>query len=77
MIDTDLGHSANTAADRQGFQKLVAEVGLGWAGIVMGLEVSRLARNSMDWNRLIEICVLTHTLILFSPLTVQVMVWCP
>ena len=56
VIDTDLGQSASTAADRQGFQKLVAEVGLGWAGIVMGLEVSRLARNSMDWHRLIEIC---------------------
>jgi len=64
VIDTDLGQSASTAVDRQGFQKLVAEVGLGWAGIVMGLEVSRLARNSMDWHRLIEICALTNTLIL-------------
>ena len=64
VIDTDLGQSASTAVDRQGFQKLVAEVGLGWGGIVMGLEVSRLARNSMDWHRLIEICALTHTLIL-------------
>jgi len=43
---------------------LVAEVGLGRAGIVMGLEVSRLARNSADWHRLIEICALTDTLIL-------------
>ncbi|MDA3971390.1 MAG: recombinase family protein [Desulfobulbaceae bacterium] len=64
VIDTDLGQSGSTAIDRQGFQKLVAEVGLGWAGIVMGLEVSRLARNSMDWHRLIEICALTNTLIL-------------
>ena len=64
VIDTDLGQSASTAVDRQGFQKLVAEVGLGWGGIVMGLEVSRLARNSMDWHRLIEICALTNTLIL-------------
>jgi DNA invertase Pin-like site-specific DNA recombinase len=64
VIDTDLGQSATSAVDRQGFQKLVAEVGLGRAGIVMGLEVSRLARNSTDWHRLIEICALTDTLIL-------------
>ena len=63
-IDTDLGQSGSSAVDRQGFQKLVAEVGLGRAGIVMGLEVSRLARNCADWHRLIEICALTHTLIL-------------
>ena len=43
VIDTDLGQSGSSAVDRQGFQKLVAEVGLGRAGIVMGLEVSRLA----------------------------------
>jgi DNA invertase Pin-like site-specific DNA recombinase len=64
VIDTDLGQSATSAVDREGFQKLVAEVGLGRAGIVMGLEVSRLARNSTDWHRLIEICALTDTLIL-------------
>ena len=64
VIDTDLGQSGSSAVDRQGFQKLVAEVGLGRAGIVMGLEVSRLARNCTDWHRLIEICALTHTLIL-------------
>src|SRR3972149_821458 len=52
VIDTDLGQSATSAQDREGFQKLVAEVGLGRAGIVMGLEVSRLARNSSDWHRL-------------------------
>jgi len=63
-IDTDLGQSGSSAVDRRGFQKLVAEVGLGRAGIVMGLEVSRLARNSTDWHRLIEICALTQTLIL-------------
>lgn len=64
VIDRDLGQSGTSAVDRQGFQKLVAEVGLGWAGIVMGLEVSRLARNNSDWHRLIEICALTDTLIL-------------
>jgi DNA invertase Pin-like site-specific DNA recombinase len=64
VIDTDLGHSGASAADRAGFQTLVAEVGLGRAGIVLGLEVSRLARNSSDWHRLLELCALTETLIL-------------
>lgn len=64
VIDNDLGQSGAQAADREGFQKLVGEVGLGNAGIVMGLEVSRLARNSSDWHRLLEICALTNTLIL-------------
>ena len=64
VIDVDLGLSGSSATDRQGFQKLVAEVGLGHAGIVLGLEVSRLARNSSDWHRLLEICALTDTLIL-------------
>ena len=64
VIDTDLGHSGASAVDREGFQKLVAEVGMGHAGLVIGLEVSRLARNSSDWHRLLEICALTGTLIL-------------
>jgi DNA invertase Pin-like site-specific DNA recombinase len=64
VIDTDLGQSGLSCQEREGFQRLVAEVGLGRAGIVMGLEVSRLARNSADWHRLIEICALTDTLIL-------------
>jgi DNA invertase Pin-like site-specific DNA recombinase len=59
VIDQDLGHSVASAADRAGFQRLVAEVGL-----VLGLEVSRLARSSSDWHRLLEICALTGTLIL-------------
>jgi len=63
VIDSDLGHSG-AERDREGFQQLVAEVSLGRAGIVMGLEVSRLARNSMDWHRLLEICALSETLIL-------------
>ena len=62
VIDSDLGRSAATA-DREGFQRLVAEVGMGHAGIVLGLEVSRLARSSADWCRLLEICGLTDTLI--------------
>jgi DNA invertase Pin-like site-specific DNA recombinase len=63
VIDTDLGRSGATA-DREGFQRLVTEVGLGRAGIVLGLEVSRLARNSADWHRLLELCALSDTLIL-------------
>jgi DNA invertase Pin-like site-specific DNA recombinase len=64
VIDSDLGHSSSSAVDREGFQKLVAEVGVGHAGLVIGLEVSRLARKSSDWHRLLEICALTDTLIL-------------
>jgi DNA invertase Pin-like site-specific DNA recombinase len=64
VIDSDLGHSGASSSDRAGFQRLVAEVGMGRAGIVLGLEVSRLARNSADWHRLLEICALTDTLIL-------------
>lgn len=64
VIDQDLGHSGASMADRRGFQRLVAEVGLGRVGLVLGLEVSRLARNSSDWHHLLEICALTHTLIL-------------
>jgi DNA invertase Pin-like site-specific DNA recombinase len=64
VIDSDLGQSGASSADREGFQKLVSEVGTGRAGIVLGLEVSRLARNSTDWHRLLEICALADTLIL-------------
>jgi DNA invertase Pin-like site-specific DNA recombinase len=64
VIDTDQGQSGASAADRDGFQHLVAEVGMGHAGIVLGLEVSRLARNNTDWHRLLEICALSGTLIL-------------
>jgi DNA invertase Pin-like site-specific DNA recombinase len=64
VIDTDLGQSGASATDREGFQRLVTDVSLGRAGIVLGLEVSRLARNSTDWHRLLEICALTDTLIL-------------
>jgi DNA invertase Pin-like site-specific DNA recombinase len=64
IIDRDLGKSGASAATRDGFQELVSEVALGKAGIVMGIEVSRLARNSADWHRLIELCALTATLIL-------------
>lgn len=64
VLDQDLGHSGSSATDRAGFQRLVAEVGLGKVGLVLGLEVSRLARSSSDWHHLLEICALTGTLIL-------------
>jgi DNA invertase Pin-like site-specific DNA recombinase len=64
VIDNDLGKSGASAQHRDGFQELVSEVALGKAGIVMGLEVSRLARNSADWHRLIELCAMGGTLIL-------------
>jgi DNA invertase Pin-like site-specific DNA recombinase len=63
VIDTDLGQSG-ASTDREGFQRLVTAVSMGEAGIVLGLEVSRFARNSTDWHRLLEICALTDTLIL-------------
>src|SRR3974377_50958 len=64
VIDPDQGHSGAAAGERKEFQRLVPEFSLARAGIVLGLEVSRLARNSMDWHRLLEICALTDTLIL-------------
>src|SRR5450759_1856896 len=63
-IDSDLGISGAHAEHRDGFQELVSEVALGHAGIVLGLEVSRLARNNADWHRLLELAALTRTLIL-------------
>ena len=63
VIDCDQGQSGASSVDREGFQHLVAEVGMGRAGIVLGLEVSRLARNNADWHRLLELCSLGNTLI--------------
>jgi len=63
VIDVDQGQSGASAADREGFQRLVAEVSLAKAGIVLGLECSRLARNNADWHRLLQLCALTNTLI--------------
>ncbi len=63
VVDSDLGQSG-ADSDRAGFQRLVAAVGMGEVGVVLGLEVSRLARSSSDWHRLLEICALSDTLIL-------------
>jgi DNA invertase Pin-like site-specific DNA recombinase len=62
-IDDDMGLSGARAEHRDGFQHLVSEVALGHAGIVLGLEVSRLARNNADWQRLLELCALSGALI--------------
>ena len=63
VIDEDLGRSGATAAGRSGFSELVADVGLGKAGIILALEVSRLARSNADWYQLLDLCALTDTLI--------------
>ena len=63
IIDEDLGVSGSGVVARSGFARLTAEVALGHVGLVLGLEVSRLARNSADWHRLIDLAGLTDTLI--------------
>src|SRR5947209_3081656 len=64
VIDHDQGRSGASAADRDGFQFLSAQVGLGHAGAVLSLQASRLARSGTDWHRLLEICALTDTLVI-------------
>jgi DNA invertase Pin-like site-specific DNA recombinase len=63
VIDEDLGHSGASTAGRSGFAELAVQVGLGQVGIVVSLEVSRLARNNADWYRLLDLAGLTDTLI--------------
>ena len=63
VIDDDLGRSGTSGEGRQGFQRLVAEVGLDHVGLILGVEMSRLARSSKDWHQLLEICALFGTLI--------------
>ena len=63
VVDDDLGRSGASAHGRKGFSDLVADVGLGKAGIVLSLECSRLARNNSDWYQLLDLCALTDTLI--------------
>ena len=63
VIDDDLGRSGSSTTGRTGFAKLVADVALKKAGIIFGLEVSRLARNNKDWYQLLDLCSLTSTLI--------------
>ncbi len=63
VIDEDLGLSGASSAKRAGFVRLTTEVALGHVGLILGLEVSRLARNNADWYRLLDLCGLTDTLI--------------
>jgi len=63
VVDSDLGRSGAEATAREGFKGLVADVGLGKVGIILGIEVSRLARNNADWYQLLDLCALTDTLI--------------
>lgn len=63
VIDDDLGQSGTTVEGRQGFQRLVAEVGLDHVGLILGVDMSRLARSSKDWHQLLEMCALFSTLI--------------
>jgi DNA invertase Pin-like site-specific DNA recombinase len=63
VIDEDLGLPGTGIVERDGFTSLTAEVALAHVGIVLGLEVSRLARNNADWYRLLDLCGLTNTLI--------------
>ena len=63
VVDADLGLSGADAAGREGFQHLVAEVALGRAGLIIGLEASRLARSNSDWYQLLDLCGMTGTLI--------------
>lgn len=63
VVDEDLGISGASAANRSGFTRMISEVALGRVGIVLGLEVSRLARNNADWYRLLDLCGMTDTLI--------------
>lgn len=62
VIDQDLGQSGADGG-REGFRQLVADVGLGDVGIILGLEVSRLARNNADWYQLLDLCAMCNTLI--------------
>jgi DNA invertase Pin-like site-specific DNA recombinase len=63
VIDDDLGQSGTSAAARTGFQRLLAELGLNHVGLVLGLEMSRLARSNKDWHQLLELCAVFHTLL--------------
>jgi DNA invertase Pin-like site-specific DNA recombinase len=63
VVDADLGLSGAQAANREGFQELVAQVALGRAGLILGLEASRHARSNSDWYQLLDLCGMTGTLI--------------
>ena len=63
LVDDDQGISAKNAGGREGFKELVGEVSLGYAGIVLAYEASRLARNNSDWYTLLDVAAVRGTLI--------------
>jgi DNA invertase Pin-like site-specific DNA recombinase len=63
VIDDDLGKSGSSAAGRVGFQRLVTEITMGHVGLVLGIEMSRLARSGADWYQLLELCALSGALL--------------
>jgi DNA invertase Pin-like site-specific DNA recombinase len=64
ILDRDLGQSGAQMTGREDFKTLVADVSMGNVGAVFALEVFRLARSNLDWHRLLELCALTHTLVI-------------
>ena len=63
VIDEDQGHSGSSAEGRSGFQRLLAEVSSDRVGLILGLEMSRLARSCKDWHALLELCAIYRTLL--------------
>lgn len=73
VIDEDQGHSGASAEGRSGFQRLLTEVSLNHVGLILGIELSRLARSNKDWHQLIELCAIFGTMLgdqdgLYSPM---------
>jgi hypothetical protein len=77
VIDDDLGKSGTSSAERHGFQRLIAEIGLGKAGLVVSLDASRLARNNRDWHQLLELCSIFGVLIADGERLYDRSCWCP
>ncbi len=77
VIDDDQGRSGDSIEGRPGFQRLVAEVGLGHVGLVLGVEMSRLARSCRDWHQLLEICAMFDTLLGDADGVYDRSCWCP
>ena len=63
VIDQDLAQSGSSASQRKGFGEMISEVALGKVGLILSIEVSRVARNNSDWYRLLDLCSVTNTLI--------------
>ena len=77
VIDEDQGHSGSSAEGRSGFQRLLAEVSSDGVGLILGLEMSRLARSCKDWHALLELCAIYRTLLadadgLYDPRTTTI-----